>query len=376
MKADVITLHTVRNYGSVLQTYATMKVLNKLGYDVEFIDYWRESNTSDAIAKLILRRNRITSRIKLINDDRNPIGSFSKWFIRVMFVDKKNIFWEFITHNVNLTQARYYSFEELLSNYPVADVYISGSDQIWNSDWNGGVDRVFFLDFLPEESKRISYSSSIGKEHLDTKEISLFQKMLCKYSGITVRENSAKELLDSIGIKSHQVLDPTLMLTDVEWRTLAAEKQTIKGKYLLVYQLNDNPLFEKYTKELAILKGWQIIRIGMRRGDRKKIGRCLNNVTIETFLRLISDATCIITDSFHMTAFSLNFKVPFIVVKPKKYATRIESILMMTGTEDRILLSFDEYDLCDRKIGFDKVEQVLLSEREKSFSIMKKILID
>ena len=41
-KVEVITLHRIVNYGSVLQAFATQKILEDKGYDVEFIDYYPE----------------------------------------------------------------------------------------------------------------------------------------------------------------------------------------------------------------------------------------------------------------------------------------------------------------------------------------------
>lgn len=372
MKASVITLHTVDNYGSVMQTYATQQILKKCGCDVEFVDYWRRDNLPQSRAERMLEGSTLQKLKPLWG-----INSFTRKatvsILKSVLEKQKSPMWRFLEEKVQLTKVRYYSYEELEANPPVADVYITGSDQVWNSIWNQGIDRSYFLDFAPAGKPRIAFSASIGREQLDTEEIPETKRLLEKYSAISVREQSAVELLASMDIESTLVLDPTLMLEAEEWRKLAT-KQKREKPYILIYQLNPNPQMDQYAEQIAQKKNWEIIRIGFGRSDHRKGGKCVMLPSVEEFLGLFCDAACVLTDSFHATAFSLNLGTDFISVLPGRFGTRIESITKLTRTENRILTSYDDLTVVDRSIDEKNVQNIFTAERKKGFDFLKKAI--
>lgn len=369
MKASVITLHTVDNYGSVMQTYATQQILKKCGYDVEFVDYWRRDNLPQSRAERMLEGSTLQKLKPLwgINDfTRRATVSILKSVLE----KQKSPMWKFLEERVNLTKVRYCSYDELKSDPPMADVYITGSDQVWNSIWNKGIDPAYYLDFAPTGKPRIAFSASIGREQLDAEEIPETKRLLQKYSAISVREQSAVELLESMDIKSTLVLDPTLMLEADEWRKLAA-KQKKEKPYILIYQLNPNPQMDQYAERLAQKKNWEVVRIGFGRSDRQKGVRCVMMPSVEEFLGLFCDAACVLTDSFHATAFSLNLGTDFISILPGRFGTRIESITKLTRTENRILSSYDDLTVIDGDIDKENIQNIFAVERKKGFAFLK-----
>lgn len=372
MKASVITLHTVDNYGSVMQTYATQQILKKCGYDVEFVDYWRRDNLPQSRAERMLEGSTL-QKLKPLWGINNFTRKATVSILKNVLEKQRSPMWRFLEEKVQLTKVRYCSYEELEANPPVADVYITGSDQVWNSIWNQGIDRSYFLDFAPAGKPRIAFSASIGREQLDTEEIPETKRLLEKYSAISVREQSAVELLASMDIKSTLVLDPTLMLEAEEWRKLAT-KQKREKPYILIYQLNPNPQMDQYAEQLAQKKNWEIIRIGFGRSDRRKGGKCVMLPSVEEFLGLFCDAACVLTDSFHATAFSLNLGTDFISVLPGRFGTRIESILKLTRTENRILTYYDDLTVVDRSIDEKNVQNIFTVERKKGFDFLKKAI--
>lgn len=372
MKASVITLHTVDNYGSVMQTYATQQILKKCGYDVEFVDYWRRDNLPQSRAERMLEGSTL-QKLKPLWGINNFTRKATVSILKNVLEKQRSPMWRFLEEKVQLTKVRYCSYEELEANPPVADVYITGSDQVWNSIWNQGIDRSYFLDFAPAGKPRIAFSASIGREQLDTEEIPETKRLLEKYSAISVREQSAVELLASMDIKSTLVLDPTLMLEAEEWRKLAT-KQKREKPYILIYQLNPNPQMDQYAEQLAQKKNWEIIRIGFGHSDRRKGGKCVMLPSVEEFLGLFCDAACVLTDSFHATAFSLNLGTDFISVLPGRFGTRIESILKLTRTENRILTSYDDLTVVDRSIDEKNVQNIFTVERKKGFDFLKKAI--
>lgn len=372
MKASVITLHTVDNYGSAMQTYATQQVLKECGCDVEFVDYWRKDNLPKGKAEKLLESSTL-QRLRPVWGINGFTHRLTVEVLEKLLEKRKSPMLVFLEKNVKMTKTRYSSFVELQNNPPSADVYITGSDQVWNSIWNQGIDRAFFLDYAPVGKPRIAFSASIGRESLDPDEMAETKLLLKRYKAISVREQSAVELLHSMGIESTWILDPTLILDAEAWRKLAAAVY-IKKPYLLIYQLNPNPQMDEYAVLLAERKGWEIVRIGFGRSDRKKTGSCKILPSVEEFLGLFCQAVCVLTDSFHATAFSLNLGKEFISVLPDRFGTRIESILKLTETEDRLLKRFDDFEIIERHIDKARVTEILKRKRTDSFQWLMKVL--
>lgn len=373
MKASVITLHTVNNYGSAMQTYATQKVLEKIGCEVEFVDYWRKSNTPEELAKRMLN-SKTMQRLKPIWGMSKVTENLAIRLLKTLYTNKESPMRAFIRKNVTLSPKRYYSFEELKNAPPVADVYITGSDQVWNSIWNDGIDHAFFLDYAPADKPRIAFSASIGRTKLDESEIDETRELLLKYSAISVREQSAVDLLQELGIDAELILDPTLMLGKEEWTRIEDTSAVPNKKYLLLYQLHDNDQFDQYALKLAQMHNWEIIRIGFGRTDKERVGHSLFNLSVEQFLGLFSHATCVLTDSFHATAFSLNLGTDFISVLPGRFGTRIESITELTGTGNRVLRSMENYTITENEIDKRHVEQVLEDQRKQGCAFLRRVI--
>ncbi|MCM1508601.1 MAG: polysaccharide pyruvyl transferase family protein [Ruminococcus flavefaciens] len=373
MKVSVITLHTVNNYGSVLQTYATQKVLENLGCDVEFVDYWRKNQTEQARVEMLLE-SRTMKKFKPIWNINEFTKKTAVYILKCFVKQQKMPTKDFIRQNVNLTKKRYFSFEELIKNPPKADIYITGSDQVWNSIWNEGIEKPYFLEYAPKEKPRISFSASIGREELSLEEMEELKPLLKKYSAISMREESGVNLLADMGIKSEIILDPTLMIDYRQWKKIAVFNKKHTKPYLLIYQLNANPKMDKYAKELAALKNWNIIRIGYSHSDRKKGGRCVMSPSVNEFLGYFIHAECVLTDSFHATAFSLNFGKNFVTIAPPRFSTRIENILKLTGTENKLLTSYNDFQIADSVYDVKKVQKILNLERKKGYLFLKNAL--
>ena len=365
MKIGLITLHNVKNYGSVLQTYASQKIFKNLGFDVEVINYSRK----DLIDEKLLE-NRLNSS-KVFN--RNFATRFvGKILLKKSITKQCKIFNDFLDKNINLTK-RYNSYEALLEDFPQADIYCTGSDQVWNSDWNQGIEKAFFLDFVPDNKKRISYAASFGKEKLDESEIEITQKMLKKYSNISVREKSAVKIVNDLGINNvEHVLDPTLMLDQTQWSELKCDIKH-KEKYILVYQLNTkNPEFDEYVKKLSIKKKMPIIRVSNVIYQTFKYGKFVYCPNVNEFLSYFLNAEYIVTDSFHATAYSINFNKKFVCIFPKKFSTRLQSILQLTGLEERKVSDFNDFGIIDKEIDYTKVNKIINQERQKSMIYLQK----
>lgn len=358
-KISIITVLNTVNYGSALQTFATQNFFEQKGFETEFVDYWRKDQTRE-------------ERIKAIRKDKK--SSIKQWikkplrdYLEIKSIkDAEPIFRGFIREKIHLTPHTYSSYEDLLKDCPVADVYATGSDQMWNSGWNQGIEKSFFLEYVPEGKKKIAYATSIGKISFDEKEAEEIIPFIKKYDFITLREQSAVDLLGKYNIESSLVLDPTLMLDKETWSTYLPEVKREK-KYLLVYQLHLEHYqadFNEAVKTIAKEKNLEIVRITYSYADLK-IGKKIVLPEVFEFLSLIKNAEFIVTDSFHGTAFSINFNKQMAVIYPKKFSTRMDNILSLTGLSERRYTSADKIEKWNNVIDYEPVNKILDAKRSE-----------
>lgn len=378
-RVEIITLHTSPNYGSCLQAYATVRAFEKIGWDAEIIDYWRANNLLSAKADIFLG----CFPLSVLTPVFNVVPSLKKSLIGLVksrLKKQEAPFERFREERLTLSPLRYESYEDLEVNYPKGDVYCTGSDQVWNSVWNDGFDKAMVLSFVSGPERKISFSSSIGQEDISSVEKKEMQKALQEYSSISLREESGVELVRSLGFpQAKQVLDPTLMLTKEDWRLVASRPEhRLPEKYLLVYQLNKNDVFAGCARKIS--KELNLPIVALCHMPHSKMKGAMNIVLPEVvdFLGLFLGATFVLTDSFHGTAFSLNFEVPFLTIPPDRFSTRIDSILRLVGAEDRLISNphdINGINLTDMgSLDFRAVGDRLDSERKRSFAFLEDAL--
>ena len=365
-KITIITLQNVRNSGSALQALATQEIFRQLECDVDFINYLK---------------NTTWGRLKLWGKNRNIIiRIIQSCLLLPSFYRENYIFKKFINEHLN-QQEKQYSCIEDFKDYPItSDIYCTGSDQTWNSEWNKGILPELFLSFVPDEVKKISYAASIGKSRLDKWEIEETKRLLSRYAFISVREKSAKDIVEKqlgLPLATH-VLDPTLQVDKDFWLSLIKDKKPAKyskGKYVLIYQLNTNPRFDAYAKEFAKRKGWQLVRFCTRYDQMAKCGKPVLVPPVLDFVKLIANAGCVITDSFHATAFSCNLNIPMICIYPDEFSSRLASILTLTGLESRHLADYGDFSFVENtEIDFTHVNKALNEQRQIGWDFLRKAI--
>lgn len=359
-----LTRHHISNYGSVLQAYATQRTLEKLGYSPICIDYYRRDEQPDRLVPTRLicspwNANVLKRMVFLLT--QTPVYRFA---------DDRFAGYRKLLH---MTGRRYASEQELRDDPPTADIYMTGSDQTWNAVTCGDLDPVYFLSFLGDESKKVSYAASFGKAVLSSDEKALIAPLLKRYDAITVREKSGCSLLAEMGLQGHQVLDPVLLLSQKEWAELIPQREC-KERYILVYQLHPNKDFERFAAAFARRTGLKMYRISHCFHHAVRCGHFLCCPPPEEFLYYIQSAAYLLTDSFHGTAFAAALNTPFIDVLPKANSERISSLLQLIGHEERILTDYDDFSLVDRKIDFQQVNEKLLVERQRSITLLSSML--
>lgn len=359
MKIDIITLQAVQNYGSVLQALATQEIFKQHGCDVTIINYVRENVRQENLLKTWSKGNPIKFLVML--------PTVHRW---------KTVFLKYCNEHLNLTN-EIYTTEEDFKMYPLnADAYCTGSDQVWNSKWNQGIILPLYLSFIPKNEFKFSYSASFGQSQLSTKEVALTKKYIDQYNYISVREDTAKDIMEN-QYNYHNVfhiIDPTLAMPPEFWRNYSSNRK-IKNDYILIYNLNKSSEFDNYAKQISKKTGLKLVRLCTRYDQFYRCGKSILVPEISDFISLIDNAKYVLTDSFHATAFSMNLNTEPICVYPKNFSSRIESFLSLTNSLQRHISDYNDFNVIDRKINFNEVNQILSKERIKVDKFIDNILV-
>lgn len=358
MKAAVITLHNVCNYGTQLQVYATQEKLKQYFDDVVFIDYRRPDTYGRRLLETFTKGNvlKIPAILPTLLYWKHLFGGFQKKYITT-------------TEKVYLSTKDFESFEDC------ADVYFSGSDQVWNTGWNKGVIPPFYLSFVSDDKPKFSYASSFGKNKVEHWEMEKTKKYINRFDTISVREESGVRILkEQYGYKNViRVLDPTLAMHGDFWRNLAPPSK-IKGEYILIYNLNRSKKFDQFAAELSRKTGLKLYRFCTRIDQIFRNGKSLVIPEIFEFITLIDNATLVLTDSFHATAFSMNLNTEPICIYPKEYSSRLSDFLDLMGSSQRHVRSYNDFAVLERHVDFTYVNTILENERKKTDDFLSKII--
>lgn len=358
-KIGIITFHRAHNYGAMLQAYALQNKITRMGHEVKIIDY-RDKNI-EVLYKILKFGNfkRAISSILNFATNNNRYKSFN----------------DFLMNNMRLSKS--YSLEQLKKEAPKYDIYIAGSDQVWNTDITIGLSDAYTLNFGSKSIKRISYAASIGKSNIES-EKEIYKQKLKNIDNISVREESGKNILEPILEKEIDVvLDPTLLLTRKEWEEVIQDTKQEEQKYILVYVVEPDDEYVKVVNYLAKKTKLGVIHFGKKNIYNNTIRSAYTNGPLD-FIKLIKNAEYVICTSFHATVFSIIFNKKFFVIPHKTTGARVTNLLSKLGIIERAVYTLDEFKSKDyeQKIEYESVNQKLEKERRKSIAFLKNAIED
>ena len=365
MKVSLITLHRITNFGSMLQTYATQTAIEKCGHTVEVVDYVPEGMSFFRAVFPKGHQSIVKRLIKFL-----PLLAVNT--VQFGIVD------HFMKRHIHVSKRRYRCYQDLLAHTPQADIYVSGSDQVWNTQNNNPPDdlKAYYLQFAPEGTTRVAYAGSFGKTDFSDEEKQTIHGWLDTYDAVSVREDTALDTLKSVGIDGGvHVVDPSLLLTADEWRAFC-DKPAPKDGYVFIYNLNRNKVVEELALAIARKNGWRVVNFA----DSLEFVAGAENRLVNTakdLLRYVANANFVVTDSFHGTAFSLNFERQFLCVPAPKYNSRLESILRQTNLLDTRLVTSveDGLNAAETPIDHEAVRPSFDAAREAAREWLKKALV-
>ena len=310
------------NYGGCLQAYALTHVLNEMGYDACQISY-------DFRSKHPPRKRSLKDRVREMIERVFYSGRFKKR--SRAFVAFRNA----VPHSEKV-----YDDDSIGETADLYDVFITGSDQVWNTSWYHS---AFFLDFVNNGKMKLSYAASLGRPTLSEAEREKMRKSLADFSAISVREQDAVPLVSDLTEKPVEwTLDPTLLLSPDKWNEVVSERK-IKQKYLFCYFLSTDKRTRRLATEYAREKGLVVVTLPhfpatFSKNDFMFGDVHLYDVTPSDFISLIKNAECVFTDSFHAAVFSNLYEKEFFVfdrLYASEMKTRILTLLPLFGTEAR-----------------------------------------
>lgn len=366
MKICTITCHDVYNHGASMQAYALMKYLKNTGNEVEIIDYKPDylSNHYNmlSIDNPAWGKNIITKGIYLI----------LKMPLRIRGLKRKREFDEFREKHLNITPKRYTSNDDLKNNLPQADVYICGSDQIWNSLHQNGKDPAFYLDFVPNEKVKASYAASFATDEIDDRYKPMVKSKISRLDGVGIREKSGVKIAKELGIeKAINVVDPVFLLDKDEWDKFATEE--FNDRYILVYDFDKSDLVEKLATNIARKKGCKIYTIN---ADKPKYAdKHFNLSGPKTFVSLVKNAEMVISNSFHAVVFSVIYNKNIAIVnRTENINTRMRDLLEDLNLKDKLVDDNYSIDELLRSIDYRETNKIINEKIELSKKYIENIL--
>lgn len=328
MRIGIITYHWAINYGAVAQAYALQTYLEKMGHTVEFINYTPASQSLSFFRKYI---------------GKNVANTKLKWKNAKRTSNFKNF-----QSKLNIGNKRYTSYTELKNNPPDYNVYICGSDQIWNYDLvkvegdTIGIANEYYLNFGDDSIIRVAYAPSFGSGTIPESLKDQIRDCLQRFKALSVREKSGVDLVKSLGFEQVSWMpDPTFLLNSEDYLNFKIADLAVSSDYVYSYILEgQDEIVKKILK--VISNNWknQIYNIYM--GTNLELPNCSNHIpSPEQWFHYIKNSKFVVTNSFHSTVFALIFHRPFLVLplngKAAGRNSRLISLLTYLGLENRLL---------------------------------------
>lgn len=354
MKIYTLTFCNTTNVGASLQEYALQKYLQLKGHEVTVVNYIPPIMAKSQSVWGDFFENR-TALIFLKGMVLFPVNMYKK--IKYIRFSNKYVNLSPVCKNTS-------DIEKLVQ----PDMYIVGSDQVWNDElvcWADG----FFLNFRTSAQK-VSYAASAGKDIFSKKYLYQLKKKIGNYSGVSVREEALQKALTDAGMQEvKQVLDPVFLLSKKHYEVMLVKPRI--HDYILLYEAEVNKNCILIARILAKQFHLKIVQIN-RINNKYHVDRLYPCVSPTEFLGLVKYADYIVTNSFHAVAFSLIFEKQFWPIKLEERFSRLESILKAAGIENRVLNGV-KINTTDQ-INYKVVNKNLKRMRQESVNFIKQIL--
>lgn len=353
MKILLLTLHSQNNnFGSVLQAYSLYKKMEEMGHNVTVLNYQPyysngATNFKNRIKKAIINTMFLPQYVKRC-----------KKFNKILNLENKT--------------AKFTKLSELKENAQNYDLFVIGSDQVWNPNYLCGKDPAYKLSFTTGNNK-ISYAASIGTKNVTDTQLAKLIEDTKDFRFISLRENFSALMLQGAGRKDAKfVLDPVFLYDKEHYKKLANTPKY--SGYILVYAIHKDPFIASVVDVVAKKLNKKVVQVG---GFASKCSYDYfdRSAGPQDFLGLIDNADFVITSSFHGLAFSHVLQKQFMVVMPSDNTLRLENILECFKTTDRVVKNIEDIDgVLSKTIDYDAVSQKINALRNSSVEFLQNAL--
>ena len=343
MKLGILTFHSAHNYGATLQAYGLQEYLKTLGHEVYMIDY-----RPDYITRCYQRDN---------NRDwlaKNPWMCVKRLINYIRYKDIRHSRWDAFNHFIE-NKFNFYPYKKG-EDFSSFDTVFIGSDQVWSPYHTGGFydDVLFGVGF---KCKVVSYAASCSQSSLTEEQKGYLRLHLDEMTGIGIREKMFKEMLQPLTKKEIQItVDPTILCGAETFQKIAIDPHK-KKPYVLLYEIKHHDGTFKIAQTIAKQLNADIIEL-VNAPTYERMDIIDQSASPEEFLGYVANAACVVTTSFHGTAFSLLFHRPIYAIRQGDDADiRLEGLLNGVGLLERfvemdkiIIYSDVNYDTVDEKL--------------------------
>lgn len=387
-KIGIITLYYKNyNYGGQLQAYALQKAIEKAGGQCEqvCVKYTGENTSKEKIGNYV-KKHGVYLTCKAIWK-KVLLWLPNKIFVKKNYERRLQRFQEFsdkIPHSEKV-----YTWNTVKQSEEYYNKYIVGSDQVWNPNYYSDANflNINLLEFTHEKNQKMSYAASIGVSMLSPEIKKQFSTDLNEFDFISVRERTAKKILQPLVDKKIEVvLDPTFLLEKKEWEEVAIDYG--KKGYILGYFLGESKKARKNIARIARKRNKMFALFTGLQPDfmvQDYIFHAIKEATAgpAEWLGMIKNADFVVTNSFHGTVFSLLFEKQFVVMitdkseKNKTGNSRLYDVLQSFGLENRII----EDELTEEKlftiksIDYSQINKKIAQYRSRSLDFLNEFVI-
>ena len=356
MKIGIVTYHRTLNYGAVMQALATRFVLEEMGHEVYYVDYWPDyhrekyaifSKTKFAKMNWLRKVKFLLSLLRFYKSKKKRIENFEKFF-----------------------QTYIYPYCRPIDEY--FDVVIYGSDQIWRKQKELGTYNPFYFGVNKIKTQHnISYAASMGILPDNDADKAIVKELVAHLDKVSVREEGLKQLLLSFGYKDVTLsLDPTLLLNSKAWDKYLSIEPYTGEQYALLYSISTNAFDINEVKKFTDSKGLKLIILRGYATTKETDSNITSAGPLE-FIRLVKNADYVFSSSFHGLAFSIIFEKQFFASFMNN-SERAQSLLNIVGEPMRLLSPKSEIPQNISPVNYEIVSKRMISYREES----TKYLID
>lgn len=364
MKIGVITCHNALNHGARLQVYALSAYLESQGHQVTIIDY---------------RPRYMTFNVKLLYWPGSSVKEWAKLFLHILrrrsLIKRHKNFEIYSNKFLKRSLIVYNDLTQLRENPPEADIYIAGSDQIWNVLLPNGSDRAYYLEFGKNDVLRVSYAASFSIPNVEDRFIPFLRQRLRNFDYISVRERSALNILEDLGVSGQKVVDPVFLLSKDEWIKKFIGSTDAEESYILVYDVMNCSRIRRIAEKLSKIRSCPIYSIGSYK--LKYADKNFDTLPPDKFVELISNAKTVISNSFHATAFAMIFNKEFFVVnRSDGLNERMVDLLKEHGLLSRLIDdNFEEYNL-NMEIDYREFNEKISAEIDQSKLFLRNVTLN